>query len=187
MWLGDVNDVMHRKRAQRILENLRKVSLLSSALGEDGWLSGLVETRPVALQQLSHMLKGGDGKVSIERWYLSPYVEKPFNSKVIKSFVPELRSRKCFSCFGIPMFYVYMLWTFYVHFTYSHISGYGTRWHQPWRKTKAKETFLEMVEQQPNTITRTLSAEPDSSKSTINWQLHKLNPGNKRLNTCSTK
>ena len=26
--------------------------------------------------------------------YLSPYVEKPFNSKVIKSFVPELRSRK---------------------------------------------------------------------------------------------
>ena len=31
---------------------------------------------------------------------LSPYVEKPFNSKVIKkSFVPELKSRKCFSCF----------------------------------------------------------------------------------------
>ena len=50
--------------------------------------------------------------------YLSPYVEKTFNSKVIKkSFVPELRSRKCFSCFGIPMFYVYMLWTFYVRFT----------------------------------------------------------------------
>ena len=46
--------------------------------------------------------------------FLSPYVEKSLNSKVIKSkviksFVPELRSRKCFSCFGIPMFYVYML------------------------------------------------------------------------------
>ena len=41
--------------------------------------------------------------------YLSPYVGEPLNSKVIKSFVPELRSRKCFSCFGIPMFYVYML------------------------------------------------------------------------------
>ena len=67
---------------------------------------------------------GADGKVSIERWYLS-YVEKPFNSKVIKSFVPELRSRKCFSCFGIPMFYEYMLWTFYVHFTYPY-HGYGT-------------------------------------------------------------
>ena len=39
--------------------------------------------------------------------YLSSYVEKPFNSKVIKSFVSELRSRKCFFffllCFGIPM------------------------------------------------------------------------------------
>ena len=35
--------------------------------------------------------------------------KKPFNSKVIKkSFVPELRSRKCFLCFGILMFYVYM-------------------------------------------------------------------------------
>ena len=50
---------------------------------------------------------------------LSPYVEKPFNSNVIKSFVPELRSRMCFSCFGIPMFYVYMLWTFFVRFPYS--------------------------------------------------------------------
>ncbi len=40
--------------------------------------------------------------------YLSPYVEKPFNSKVIKSFVPELRSRKCFLCFGIPMLSIYM-------------------------------------------------------------------------------
>ena len=49
---------------------------------------------------------GGDGKVSIERWYLSPYVEKPLNSKVIKSFVPELRSRKVFLCFGIPMLYI---------------------------------------------------------------------------------
>ena len=47
--------------------------------------------------------------------YLSPYVEEPLNSKVIKSFLPKLRSGKCFSCFGIPMFYVYMLWTLYVH------------------------------------------------------------------------
>ena len=60
------------------------------------------------------------------RWksqvYLSPYVEKPLNSKVIKSFVPELRSRKCFSYFGIPVFYVYMLWTFYVCFAYSYLA-----------------------------------------------------------------
>ena len=54
--------------------------------------------------------------------YLSPYVEEPLNSKVIKSFVPELRSRKYFSCFEIPMFYVYMLWTVHVHFTYSYVA-----------------------------------------------------------------
>ena len=53
---------------------------------------------------------------------LSPYVEEPLNSKVIKSFVPELRSCKCFLCFGIPMFYVYMLRTFYVRFTYTYLA-----------------------------------------------------------------
>ena len=51
--------------------------------------------------------------------YLSPYVEEPLNSKVIKGFLPKLRSRKCFSCFEIPIFFVYMLWTFYVRFPYS--------------------------------------------------------------------
>ena len=82
----------------------------------------LAEARPVALWRMPHVLGGGaDGKASIERLCLSPYVEKPFNPKVIKSFVPELRSRKCFSRFGIPMFYVYMLWIFYVRFTNSHI------------------------------------------------------------------
>ena len=64
----------------------------------------LTEARPVALWQVPHMLGGAaDGKTSIERLCLSPYVEKPFNSKVIKSFVPELRSRK-----RIPVFYIYM-------------------------------------------------------------------------------
>ena len=65
---------------------------------------------------------GADGKASIERLCLSPYVEKPLNSKVIKSFVPELRSRKCFSCFGILMFYVYIIWTFYVLLAYSYMA-----------------------------------------------------------------
>ena len=51
---------------------------------------------------------GEDGKVSIERWYLSPYVVKPFNSKVIKSFVPELRSRKCFVFFCVSAFLFFM-------------------------------------------------------------------------------
>ena len=54
--------------------------------------------------------------------YPSPCVEEPLNSKVIKSFVLELRSRKCFSCFEIPMIYLYMLRTFYVRFAYPYLA-----------------------------------------------------------------
>ena len=48
----------------------------------------------------------------------SPYVEKPFNSKVIKSFVPELRSRQVFFVFR-DSYVIYIcaswtLWTFCV-------------------------------------------------------------------------
>ena len=69
---------------------------------------------------------GADGKVSIERWYLSPYVEKPFNSKVIKSFVLELRSRKFFFCFSGFQWYLYTFYEHYVYFTHIKISGYDT-------------------------------------------------------------
>ena len=41
--------------------------------------------------------------------YLSPYVEEPLNSKVIKSFVPELRSHYVFFEFRDPMYYVYII------------------------------------------------------------------------------
>ena len=59
-----------------------------------------------------HACCGADGNVVIERLCFSlPYVEKPFNSKVIKSFIPELRSRKCFLSFGIPMLSICELWT----------------------------------------------------------------------------
>ena len=61
---------------------------------------------------------GADGKVSIERLHLSPYVEKPFNSKVIKIFVPELRSRKCFR---VSEFLCY-IWTLYVRFVYGYVT-----------------------------------------------------------------
>ena len=50
---------------------------------------------------------------------LSPYVEEPLNSKVIKSFVPEQRSRYVF--FEFQDSYVLSLWTFDVRFTHSHI------------------------------------------------------------------
>ena len=59
---------------------------------------------------------------------LSPHVEKLLNSKVIKSFVPELRSRKCFSCVEIPMFYVYE-YEHSMYISHIHVYGYGIRWH----------------------------------------------------------
>ena len=78
-----------------------------------------------ALWWVPHVV-GADGKVSIERWYLSLYVEKPFNSKVIKSFVPELRSRKCFLCFGIPMLSMYVPYGHYERFSYRDEYDYFT-------------------------------------------------------------
>ena len=90
--------------ARRILGILKKsVVELSPAWGEDGWLS------LARWSQASGLCSGcarvcmcvcvGGGqmeKASIERLCLSPYVEEPLNSKVIKSFVPELRSRYVF-------------------------------------------------------------------------------------------
>ena len=93
----DVNDAMHQKRARRIWGILRKVSELSLAVrrrrvtfASSRWPCGGCHTCWV----------GAEGKASIERLCLSPYVEKPFSSKVIKGFVPELRSRKCFCVSG---------------------------------------------------------------------------------------
>ena len=71
---------------------------------------------------------GADGKVSIESWYLPPYVERPLNSKVIKRFVPELRSCKCFRVSG-SLCYICALSTFYVHFTHIRVSGHVTNGH----------------------------------------------------------
>ena len=125
--LGSANDVTHWKRAQRILGDLKK-SLVELCLAV--WrrrVTSACSPKPGQwpCDRCHTCWWGADGKASIERLCLSPYVEKPFNSKVIKSFVPELRSRKCFSHFRIPMFYIYMLRTFYVRFNIS-ISGYVT-------------------------------------------------------------
>ena len=63
--------------------------------------------------------------------YLSPYVEEPLNSKVIKSFVPELRSRYVFFVFQdsyvLCIYVMNILCTFPI-FMY----GYGTICRQIW-------------------------------------------------------
>ena len=108
MWLRDVNDVMHRKHGLRYEK--KSVS----------WDWNLGEVRRICAQRAPHVMgEGADGKVSIERLCLSPYVEKPFNSEVIKHFfVPQLRSRKCFCVSGCLCY----IWTFNEHYIYvSHI------------------------------------------------------------------
>ena len=121
--LEGANDVTHRKRARRILGILKKsVSWVENwTPNEKGWLS----LARGGLGQVSHEIGGRWKSQNRKNVYLSPYVEEPLNSKVIKSFVPELRSRYVFSCFKIPMFHVYVIyiyiWTLYVHFTHSRI------------------------------------------------------------------
>ena len=56
---------------------------------------------------MPHVLGGGDEKNRIERLCLSPYVEEPSNSKVIKLFVPELGRSYVFFEFQDPMFYLF--------------------------------------------------------------------------------
>ena len=112
---------MHWKRARRILGILKK-SVSWELDSERERSTFAYSPRPCGG---CHTCWWGDWWKSQNKKnvHLFPYVKKPFNSKVIKSFVPELRSRKCFSCFGIPMFYVYMLWTFYVRFACPCIMG----------------------------------------------------------------
>ena len=95
-------------RARRILGILKK-SELSWVLPQEKTVGFrlLAEARPVAfVAGATRVGWGADGKAS--NVYISPYVEESLNSKEIKSFVPELRNRECFSCFEIPIFYEYI-------------------------------------------------------------------------------
>ena len=75
---------------------------------------------------VQHVLGGGDEKARIERLCLSPYVEKPLKSKVIKSFVPELRSRYVF--FRISRFLCSIFMDIRCTFLHIAISWQWYRW-----------------------------------------------------------
>ena len=121
--LQSANDVTHWKRAEDFgrfwksqLAEMRPVS------GEYGWLS---------------LARGGLGLVShgLGSWWksqnrkivpLSPYVEKPLCSKVIKSFVPELRSRYVFFEFRDSYVLRYICNEQSMYVSHIAVSGYGT-------------------------------------------------------------
>ena len=107
---------------------------LSSASGEDSWLSLASWSQASGLVVgATHVVGGADGKVITERLCISlPYVET-FNSKVIKGFVPELRSRYVFFVFRdsyvLCRYVMNILCTFH---TYPY-HGYGTlTWYRPY-------------------------------------------------------
>ena len=90
-----------------------KVSWAESCLGRKR-LTFARSPRPCSR---CHTWFGTDGKVSIERWYLSPYVEKPFNSKVIKKLRTRTKKSEVFFVFRDSYVLCY-IWTFYEHYMY---------------------------------------------------------------------
>ncbi len=60
---------------------------------EKGRLSGIDEARRATDAAREGLGSGRWKSQNRKNVYLSPYVAEPLNSKVIKSFVPELRSR----------------------------------------------------------------------------------------------
>ena len=100
--IPDVNDVTHRKRGLRFE---KKVSELNFSVRGRRLTFGAHRGLAAGVARGGG---GGDGKVFLERLYLSlPHVENPFKLKGNKSFVPELRSRKCF--FFFVFFWILML------------------------------------------------------------------------------
>ena len=96
---------------------------------EEGWLPELGEARRLCALRAPRVgwVESWRCKSSQHRKIasLSPHVEKPLNSKrwIKVSYLNQFRK---VSCFGIPMFYIYIwVWTFYVRFTYPY-HGYVT-------------------------------------------------------------
>ena len=128
--LASANDVMHRKRVEDFGRFWKSQWVeVRPASGEDGWFSFACGD-----------LCGGCHTCWEEgRWKsqnrkvvpLSPYVKEPLNSKVIKGFVPEQRSRQVFFVFrdSYVLCYIY-IYEHYMSISHMAISGYGTLEHK---------------------------------------------------------
>ena len=98
---------------------------LSPASGEDSWFSLARRSQASGLCGRCRV-RWTKKSQNRKNMYLSPYVEEPLNSKVIKSFVPELRSRYVF--FEFRDSYVLCIYVMNILMYVSHIavSGYDT-------------------------------------------------------------
>ena len=119
---GGVSDITHRKPWAEICE--KAVSWVPASEEEEGWLSGPAEARRICALRAPRVgwVESWRCKSSQHRKIvsLSPHVEKPFNSKVIKSFVPELRSRKVFRVSGF-LCYLYMSYEHSMYISHIHV------------------------------------------------------------------
>ena len=121
---GDVNDVMHWKHEEDLGDFEKVVELRTRNQTRRVNFRGL--QRPDEFGRYRCQMRWrADGKVIIERLCISrPYVET-FNSKVIKGFVPDLRSHYVFFMFRdsyvLCIYVTNILCTFHIS-----VSGYGT-------------------------------------------------------------
>ena len=86
---ADVNDVIHRKRAEDFGRFQKSQFVeLSPASEREGWLSPARRSQASGLVAGATHVGGGGSWKSQKRKnvYVSPYVEEPLNSKVIKKF-----------------------------------------------------------------------------------------------------
>ena len=112
--LVSANDVTHWKR-----------TVYFGRFWKSQWVENWRPNEMVDFRLLAETFVAGATRVGGCRWKnqnrkivpLLPYVEEPLNSKVIKGFVPEQRSRQVF--FEFRDSHVLSFWTFDVRFTHS--------------------------------------------------------------------
>ena len=81
----------------------------------------------IPLWRVPHVLEGRWNSQNRKIVPLSPYIEEPLNSKVIKSFVPEQRSRNVFFEFRDSYVLCYICNERPMYISHIYVYGYGTR------------------------------------------------------------
>ena len=121
----DVNDVMHRKCTRRILGDLKKSVSWELDSEQEGSTFGARWGQTNSCATSAARDRRQMENQNRKNVYLSPYVEEPLNSKVIKSFVSGLRSRYVFFVFqdsyvlciyfmnSLCMFHISVSWVCY--------------------------------------------------------------------------
>ena len=130
MRLHSESDVTHRKRVEDFGRFWKSQWVENWTPNETVGFRLLAETFVAGTTRVGG---GGGGKMKSKNRKivpLPPYVEEPLNSKVIKGFVPEQRSRQVFFVFRDPMFYViYVIYVMNIPCTFHRVISW--LWYNP--------------------------------------------------------